>query len=559
MVAQRGHLRGLLAQLRRRERRRHRRPRRRPRAAALPARPRRRRHLVHARGTSRRSPTAATTSPTTGPSTRPSGRSRRRRRSSPRRSRWASGRSSTSSPTTCPTEHPWFQAALARRTRLAGARPVLVPPRSRRRTATSMPTGWRSNFSGDRPGPARPTRTARPASGTCTCSRPSSPTSTGTTRTSAREHEDILRFWFDRGRGRRPHRLRGAAGQGPGAARGPGRPAARRAPQHGPRRAPRHLPQLARRSPTAIPARASSSARCGCRTSSGSPATSARTSSTPPSTSTSWPGPGTPPSLRASIDATLAAHAPVGAPATWVLSNHDVTRPVTRLRPGGQLVRVRPQAAGHADRPRRSGDAGRARRRSSPPRCPARCTSTRATSSGLDEVDGPARRRSSRTRCTSARAAIDPGRDGCRVPLPWSGDARAVRVQPRRRDRRAVARASRRTGPTLTVEAQAADPGSMLNLYRSALRIRRAEPGLGDGPLRLAAVRRRRARLRARRRFVCVTNLSHAPRCRCPPDAAVLLASADVSRRAPAGRRDGVAAPGPRRPTAQRGGCPRMR
>ena len=35
-------------------------------------------------------------------------------------------------------------------------------------------------------------------------------------------------------------------------------------------------------------------------------------------------------SLRQSIDATLAAHAPVGAPATWVLSNHDVTRPVTR-------------------------------------------------------------------------------------------------------------------------------------------------------------------------------------------------------------------------------------
>ena len=34
--------------------------------------------------------------------------------------------------------------------------------------------------------------------------------------------------------------------------------------------------------------------------------------------------------LRASIERTLAAHAPVGAPATWVLSNHDVTRPVTR-------------------------------------------------------------------------------------------------------------------------------------------------------------------------------------------------------------------------------------
>ena len=34
--------------------------------------------------------------------------------------------------------------------------------------------------------------------------------------------------------------------------------------------------------------------------------------------------------LRACIDATLAAHAPVGATATWVLSNHDVTRHVTR-------------------------------------------------------------------------------------------------------------------------------------------------------------------------------------------------------------------------------------
>ncbi|HEV7742486.1 MAG TPA: alpha-amylase family glycosyl hydrolase, partial [Pseudolysinimonas sp.] len=34
--------------------------------------------------------------------------------------------------------------------------------------------------------------------------------------------------------------------------------------------------------------------------------------------------------LRASIDQTLTAHAPVHAPSTWVLSNHDVTRPVTR-------------------------------------------------------------------------------------------------------------------------------------------------------------------------------------------------------------------------------------
>ena len=37
------------------------------------------------------------------------------------------------------------------------------------------------------------------------------------------------------------------------------------------------------------------------------------------------PGP-----LRRSIESALAAHAPVDAPTTWVISNHDVTRPATR-------------------------------------------------------------------------------------------------------------------------------------------------------------------------------------------------------------------------------------
>ena len=34
--------------------------------------------------------------------------------------------------------------------------------------------------------------------------------------------------------------------------------------------------------------------------------------------------------MRASIESALATHAPIDAPPTWVLSNHDVTRPVTR-------------------------------------------------------------------------------------------------------------------------------------------------------------------------------------------------------------------------------------
>ncbi len=46
--------------------------------------------------------------------------------------------------------------------------------------------------------------------------------------------------------------------------------------------------------------------------------------------------------LRASIERTLDAHAPVGAPATWVLSNHDVTRPVTRYGRADSSLRLRP-------------------------------------------------------------------------------------------------------------------------------------------------------------------------------------------------------------------------
>ena len=54
--------------------------------------------------------------------------------------------------------------------------------------------------------------------------------------------------------------------------------------------------------------------------------------------------------FHATIDATLAAHAPVSAPATWVLSNHDVFRHVTRYGRAGHLVHPRPRPPPAADR-----------------------------------------------------------------------------------------------------------------------------------------------------------------------------------------------------------------
>jgi alpha-glucosidase len=72
------------------------------------------------------------------------------------------------------------------------------------------------------------------------------------------------------------------------------------------------------------------------------------------------------------------------------------------------------------------------------------------------------------------------GRDGCRVPLPWAGDAppfgftapgvRPWLPQPAR-------------WAALTAERQRADPGSTWSLYRAALALRRELPGLAGEEL----------------------------------------------------------------------------
>ena len=193
------------------------------------------------------------------------------------------------------------------------------------------PTGWRLRVPGRALDPDDRTPTGRPVTGTSTCSPPEQPDLNWDHPDVRAEHEAILRFWFDRGAA--GVRIDSAAllVKDASAGRGPGRAAARAA-----------IPPT-----TATSSTTSTAAGAPSRTPTPAqrvlvgelwldghrpvrPLPPRRTSSTPPSTSTSWPARGTPPSLRESIDATLAAHAPVGAPATWVLSNHDVTRPVTR-------------------------------------------------------------------------------------------------------------------------------------------------------------------------------------------------------------------------------------
>ena len=169
------------------------------------------------------------------------------------------------------------------------------------------------------------------------------------------------------------------------------------------------------------------------------------------------------------------------------------------VRPGGHLVQLRRQARGRA-RPTSSSATGRAR--AAALLClalPGSAYVYQGEELGLWEVeDIPAELRQDPMWHRSGHT--DPGRDGCRVPLPWSG------VTSRRS---ASARAGAAARPWLpqpadwkdrTAQAQTGDPHSMLELYRQALRMRRAEPALGDGAMPLAAVAARRAGVRPRTR-----------------------------------------------------------
>jgi alpha-glucosidase len=113
------------------------------------------------------------------------------------------------------------------------------------------------------------------------------------------------------------------------------------------------------------------------------------------------------------------------------------------------------------------------------------------------------------------------------VPLPWSGAAAPFGFSP-------ADAASEPWLPqpaswaTLTVEAQAADPASMLSLYRAMLALRRTEPGLRDDALRWLRGPADVLMFARGERFVCCANLSAEP-VPLPADASLLLASAPLA------------------------------
>ena len=117
---------------------------------------------------------------------------------------------------------------------------------------------------------------------------------------------------------------------------------------------------------------------------------------------------------------------------------------------------------------------------------------------------------------------VDPGRDGCRVPLPWSGTSEPYGFSPDGSSARPWL-PQPATWAQLTVAAQEADPASTLHLYRDLLAIRRCESALGDGPTTWIDTPDDVLAF-ARGDLVCVVNLGDEPAA-LPAHTDVLLAS----------------------------------
>jgi alpha-glucosidase len=234
--------------------------------------------------------------------------------------------------------------------------------------------------------------------------------------------------------------------------------------------------------------------------------------------------------MKEMIDRSMSALSEVGAPSSWVFNNHDVTRSVDRfdlgLGIGGGTTQER-----HGDGSKLNIERGTKRARAGALlmlALPGVAYMFQGEELALPEVrDIPDDRITDPSWKQSGFK--NKGRDGCRVPIPWQtseagshgfstnsklGKSDSWLPQPK-------------YWGDLSVEKQESDINSTLNMYRKALSVRKAEAGLGDGPMQWLDLGNNVLAFSRPGGFICILNFGNE--IELPAHKDVLIASGALS------------------------------
>jgi alpha-glucosidase len=240
------------------------------------------------------------------------------------------------------------------------------------------------------------------------------------------------------------------------------------------------------------------------------------------------------PTLHRVIDESIAAVSEVGAPASWVFNNHDVVRSVDRFALGLTAGRGGTTLIRQGDPAKLDIALGRKRARAGALlmlALPGGAYMYQGEELALPEVrdipedaiQDPSWRQGGLT---------DVGRDGCRIPLPWHKAASGAHGFS---DNSALL-------PTqgwlpqpewwseYAVDVKSGERESSLNMYRRALSIRHAHPGLGDGEIRWHPSDEQVLLFERGDGFICLVNFG-AENAYLPGSTNVILSSAPLNGR----------------------------
>ncbi len=188
--------------------------------------------------------------------------------------------------------------------------------------------------------------------------------------------------------------------------------------------------------------------------------------------------------MREIIDFTLAANAIEKAPTTWVLENHDVWRSVTRYAPivgrteaetkSNMNLELGREVDWAADRDLEVGSQRARANFLSMLALPGTAYIYQGQELGLNEVfEIPTEMRQDPAFITTNGERV--GRDGCRVPLPWSLEGEALGFN----STGASWLPQPESWKHLNAKSQSTDEHSMLTLARTALTLRKELSALG--------------------------------------------------------------------------------